>query len=156
MLLRGDGETKMSGATEQTGAGVDARRGSVLRTAIAANIGAVFEWYDLLLYALFAVTLSKQFFPPGDPNSAVLLSLGTFAVAWLVRPIGAVVIGTYPDRAGRKPALVLSVGLMMLGTLITAVLPGYATIGLAAPVLLVLARLIQGFSAGGNSAAPPR
>ncbi len=110
----------------------------------------MFEWYDLLLYALFAVTLSKQFFPQGDPNSAVLLSLGTFAVAWLVRPIGAVVIGTYADRAGRKPALLLSVGLMLLGTLITAVLPGYATIGLAAPVLLVLARLIQGFSAGGE------
>jgi MHS family proline/betaine transporter-like MFS transporter len=127
-----------------------ARRGSVLKTAIAANIGAVFEWYDLLLYAVFAVTLSKLFFPPGDPNSAVLLSLGTFAIAWLVRPLGAVVIGTYADRAGRKPALVLSVGLMMLGTLITAVLPGYATIGLAAPVLLVLARLIQGFSAGGE------
>jgi MHS family proline/betaine transporter-like MFS transporter len=126
------------------------RRGSVLKTAIAANIGAVFEWYDLLLYAVFAVTLSKLFFPPGDPNSAVLLSLGTFAIAWLVRPLGAVVIGTYADRAGRKPALVLSVGLMMLGTLITAVLPGYATIGLAAPVLLVLARLIQGFSAGGE------
>ncbi len=140
----------MSGAIDQTRAGVGVRRSSVLRTAIAANIGAVFEWYDLLLYALFAVTLSKQFFPQGNPNSAVLLSLGTFAIAWLVRPIGAVVIGTYADRAGRKPALVLSVGLMMLGTLITAVLPGYATIGLAAPVLLVLARLIQGFSAGGE------
>jgi len=140
----------MSGATELNRAEIGAPRSSVLRTAIAANIGAVFEWYDLLLYALFAVTLSKQFFPQGDPNSAVLLSLGTFAIAWLVRPIGAVVIGTYADRAGRKPALVLSVGLMMLGTLITAVLPGYATIGLAAPVLLVLARLIQGFSAGGE------
>ena len=140
----------MSGAIDETGAGVGVRRGSVLRTAIAANIGAVFEWYDLLLYALFAVTLSKQFFPPGNPNGAVLLSLGTFAIAWLVRPIGAVVIGTYADRAGRKPALVLSVGLMMVGTLITTVLPGYATIGLAAPVLLVLARLIQGFSAGGE------
>ncbi len=140
----------MSGAIDQTVSGAGAPRGSVLRTAIAANIGAVFEWYDLLLYALFAVTLSKQFFPPGDPNSAVLLSLGTFAIAWLVRPIGAVVIGTYADRAGRKPALVLSVGLMMVGTLITTVLPGYASIGLAAPVLLVLARLIQGFSAGGE------
>jgi MHS family proline/betaine transporter-like MFS transporter len=140
----------MNEATALAGAGVGARRPSVLRTAIAANIGAVFEWYDLLLYALFAVTLSKQFFPPGNPNSAVLLSLGTFAIAWLVRPIGAVVIGTYADRAGRKPALVLSVGLMLIGTLITTVLPNYATIGVAAPVLLVLARLIQGFSAGGE------
>jgi MFS transporter, MHS family, proline/betaine transporter len=146
----GHGEMMLTGATELTGAGVGTHRGSALKTAIAANIGAVFEWYDLVLYALFAVTLSKRFFPPGDPNSAVLLSLGTFAVAWVVRPIGAVVIGTYADRAGRKPALVLSVGLMMVGTLITAVLPGYASIGLAATVLLVLARLIQGFSAGGE------
>src|ERR1700733_13237349 len=121
----------MSGAIDQTVAGAGARQNSVLRTAIAANIGAVFEWYDLLLYALFAVTLSKQFFPPGDPNSAVLLSLGTFAVAWLVRPRGGVVIGTFAARAGPKPALVLSVGLMLLGTLITVALPGYATIGLA-------------------------
>ena len=112
----------MSGAIDQTGAGAGARRGSVLKTAIAANIGAVFEWYDLLLYALFAVTLSKQFFPPGDPNSAVLLSLGTFAVAWLVRPIGAVVIGTYADRAGRKPALVLSAGRMMAGPVLTGLM----------------------------------
>ena len=116
----------------------------------------MFEWYDLLLYAVFAVTLSKLFFPQGNPNSAVLLSLGTFAIAWLVRPLGAVVIGTYADRAGRKPALVLSVGLMMLGTLITAVLPGYATIGLWAPALLVLARPDPGvFRGRASSAAPP-
>ena len=127
-----------------------ARRASLLHTAIAANIGMVFEWYDLVLYVLFAVTLSKQFFPTSDPNVGVLLSLGTFAIAWLVRPLGAIVLGTYADRAGRKPALVWSVGLMMLGTGITAVLPNYATIGMAAPILLVLARLVQGFSAGGE------
>jgi MHS family proline/betaine transporter-like MFS transporter len=154
MLVLVLGEAAMNADTGETGSPIGmpggARRRSVVRTAIAANIGAVFEWYDLLLYAVFAVTLSKLFFPPGGPNSAVLLSLGTFAVAWLVRPLGAVIIGTYADRAGRKPALVLSVGLMMLGTLITAVLPGYATIGLWAPALLVLARLIQGFSAGGE------
>jgi MHS family proline/betaine transporter-like MFS transporter len=140
----------MNEATGHAVGVLGARRGAMLKTAIAANIGAVFEWYDLILYAVFAVTLSKRFFPPGDPNSAVLLSLGTFAIAWLIRPLGAVMIGTYADRVGRKPALVLSVGLMMVGTLITAVLPGYETIGLAAPVLLVAARLIQGFSAGGE------
>lgn len=126
------------------------RRVSLLHTAIAANIGMVFEWFDLLIYALFAVTLSKQFFPTSDPSSAVLLSLGTFAIAWLVRPLGAIVLGTYADRVGRKPALVWSVSLMMLGTGITAVLPNYATIGVAAPLLLVFARLVQGFSAGGE------
>ena len=120
------------------------------RTVIAATVGAVLEWYDLLVYAMFAVVLAKQFFPASDPSVSLLLSLGTFALAWLVRPIGAVVIGAYGDRAGRKPALVLSAGLMMGGTLLTGVLPSYASIGLAAPLLLMLARLLQGFSAGGE------
>jgi len=120
------------------------------RTIIAATIGAVLEWFDLLVYAFFAVVLSRQFFPTSDPNVSLLLSLGTFALAWVVRPFGAIVIGAYADRVGRKPAQVLSVLLMLAGTLLTAVLPNYATIGLAAPVLLLLARLLQGFSAGGE------
>jgi MHS family proline/betaine transporter-like MFS transporter len=120
------------------------------RTVAAATIGAVLEWYDLLLYAMFAVVLAKQFFPTADASVSLLLSLGTFALAWLVRPVGAVVIGAYADRAGRKPALVLSAGLMMAGTLLTGVLPNYETIGLAAPLLMMLARLLQGFSAGGE------
>ncbi len=121
-----------------------------LRTVIAATVGAVLEWFDLLVYAMFAVVLAKQFFPTTDPSVSLLLSLGTFALAWLVRPIGAVVIGRYGDRAGRKPALVLSAGLMMAGTLLTGLLPPYASIGLAAPLLMMLARLLQGFSAGGE------
>ncbi len=120
------------------------------RTVIAATVGAVLEWYDLLIYAMFAVVLAKQFFPATDPSVSLLLSLGTFALAWLVRPIGAVVIGAYGDRAGRKPALVLSASLMMAGTLLTGLLPPYASIGLAAPLLMMLARLLQGFSAGGE------
>jgi MHS family proline/betaine transporter-like MFS transporter len=127
-----------------------ARNPSLLRTLVATNIGAIFEWYDLVIYAMFVVTFSRLFFPAGDPAVAVFLSLGTFASAWLVRPLGAIVIGAYADRAGRKPALILSAGLMMLGTGITAILPGYDTIGLAAPALLVVARMIQGFSAGGE------
>src|SRR5580693_9093387 len=121
-----------------------------MRTVIAATVGAVLEWYDLLVYAMFAVVLAKQFFPTTDPSVSLLLSLGTFALAWLVRPIGAVVIGTYGDRAGRKPALVLSAGLMLAGTLLTGILPPYASIGVAAPLLLMAARLLQGFSAGGE------
>jgi MFS transporter, MHS family, proline/betaine transporter len=120
------------------------------RTVIGATLGAVLEWFDLLVYAMFAVVLAKQFFPTTDPSVSLLLSLGTFALAWLVRPIGAVVIGMYGDRAGRKPALVLSAGLMMGGTLLTGLLPPYASIGLAAPLLMMLARLLQGFSAGGE------
>jgi MHS family proline/betaine transporter-like MFS transporter len=120
------------------------------RTVIAATVGAVLEWFDLLVYAMFAVVLAKQFFPTSDPSVSLLLSLGTFALAWLVRPIGAVVIGAYGDRAGRKPALVLSAGLMMAGTLLTGLLPPYASIGLAAPLLMMVARMLQGFSAGGE------
>ncbi len=122
----------------------------VLRTVIAASIGAVFEWYDLLLYAMFVPTISKLFFPSTDPTVGVLLSLSTFASAWLVRPLGAAVIGAYADTAGRKPAMVLSAVLMMIGTAVTGLLPGYASIGVAAPLLLLCARLVQGFSAGGE------
>jgi MHS family proline/betaine transporter-like MFS transporter len=120
------------------------------RTVIAATVGAVLEWYDLLVYAMFAVVLGKQFFPGSSPAGSLLLSWGTFALAWLARPLGAVVIGAYGDRAGRKPALVLSAGLMLAGTLLTGILPPYASIGVAAPVLLMAARLLQGFSAGGE------
>ena len=122
----------------------------VIRTIIAASIGAVFEWYDLLIYAMFVPTLSKLFFPTADPTVGVLLGLSTFASAWLVRPLGAMVIGSYADKVGRKPAMVMSALLMMVGTGLTGLLPGYASIGIAAPALLVFARLIQGFSAGGE------
>lgn len=122
----------------------------VVRTVVAASMGAVFEWYDLLLYAMFVPTLSKLFFPTADPAVGVLLGLSAFASAWLVRPLGAAFIGSYADKAGRKPAMVLTSVLMMIGTGATGLLPGYASIGVAAPALLVLARLIQGFSAGGE------
>ena len=120
------------------------------RTVAAATIGAVLEWFDLLVYAMFAVLLGKLFFPADDPAVSQLLSLGAFALAWLVRPLGAVVIGAYADRRGRKPALVLSASLMMAGTLLTGVLPTYNQVGVAAPLLLMAARLLQGFSAGGE------
>jgi MHS family proline/betaine transporter-like MFS transporter len=112
---------------------------SRLRTSIACNIGAAFEWYDLVLYGLFAVVLSKQFFPSGSASTSLTLSLGAFAIAYLVRPLGAMVIGAYADRNGRKSGLLLSAGLMMLGILVTAVLPNYQAIGIAAPILMVLA-----------------
>ncbi len=121
-----------------------------LHTAVAANIGAVLEWFDLVLYALFAAVLARQFFPVADENVSLLLSLGAFAIAWLVRPLGAAVIGAYSDRAGRRAGLTLSAGLMMVGTAMLTVMPPYASIGLAAPVLVLVARMVQGFSAGGE------
>ncbi|WP_133650195.1 MFS transporter [Paraburkholderia flava] len=131
-------------------AGAAVPRQSAWRTVVAASIGNALEWFDLVVYGFFAVIISKLFFPAGNDTVSLLLTLGTFGVSFFMRPLGAIVLGAYADRAGRKAALTLSILLMMLGTLIIAILPTYATIGVAAPVILVAARLMQGFSAGGE------
>jgi MHS family proline/betaine transporter-like MFS transporter len=135
-------------ATTATGI-VGSRRNS-WRAVIAASIGNALEWFDLVVYGFFAVTIARLFFPAGNDTVSLLLTLGTFGVSFFMRPLGAIVIGAYADRAGRKAALTLSILLMMSGTLIIAILPTYQSIGLAAPVILVIARLMQGFSAGGE------
>ncbi len=126
------------------------RRVSRFETALAVNIGAAFEWYDFVLYAMFQLLLAKQFFPTNNDAAAVLLSIGTFAIGWVMRPLGALAIGAYSDQAGRKAGFVLSAGLMALGTLMTGLLPTYAMIGGVAPLLLVVARMIQGVAIGGG------
>jgi MHS family proline/betaine transporter-like MFS transporter len=123
---------------------------SLTRVIVAASLGNALEWFDFLVYGYFAVTISKVFFPSGNETASLLLTLGTFSVSFLVRPIGAILIGAYTDRAGRKAGLTLSILLMVIGTTMTAVMPGYATIGLAAPILILVARLLQGFSVGGE------
>jgi MFS transporter, MHS family, proline/betaine transporter len=125
-------------------------RAQVWRAVVAASIGNALEWFDLVVYGFFAVVIAKLFFPAGNDTVSLLLTLGTFGVSFFMRPLGAVVLGAYADKAGRKAALTLSILLMMLGTLIIAVLPTYDAIGLAAPLILVVARLMQGFSAGGE------
>lgn len=125
-------------------------RGHVWRAVAATSIGNALEWFDLVVYGFFAVVIAKLFFPAGNDTVSLLLTLGTFGVSFFMRPLGAIVIGAYADRAGRKAALTLSILLMMLGTAIIVVLPTYETIGMAAPLILVLARLMQGFSAGGE------
>ncbi|EXU62497.1 membrane protein [Streptomyces sp. PRh5] len=120
------------------------------RVIIAASIGNALEWFDILVYGFFAATISKQFFPTADETVSLLLTLGTFAVAYVVRPLGALVLGGYADRAGRKRALMVSIRLMMVATLLIAIMPPYAKIGLVAPIAILLARLVQGFSAGGE------
>ena len=115
-----------------------------------ASIGNALEWFDLIVFGFLSVTISSQFFPPGDATAALLLTFVTFGLSFVVRPLGAMVLGAYADRAGRMKAMVLTVGLMMLGTGIIAFIPNYAHIGVAATAGLVLARLIQGFSAGGE------
>ncbi|MBB5506020.1 MFS transporter [Paraburkholderia atlantica] len=133
-----------------TAASIAGSRQNSWRAVVAASIGNALEWFDLVVYGFFAVTISKLFFPAGNDTVSLLLTLGTFGVSFFMRPLGAIVIGAYSDRAGRKAALTLSIMLMMGGTLIIAILPTYQSIGLAAPLILVLGRLMQGFSAGGE------
>ncbi|SIT35945.1 Citrate-proton symporter [Paraburkholderia ribeironis] len=133
-----------------TAASIAGSRQSSWRAVIAASIGNALEWFDLVVYGFFAVTIAKLFFPAGNDTVSLLLTLGTFGVSFFMRPLGAIVIGAYADRAGRKAALTLSILLMMSGTLIIAISPTYQSIGLAAPLILVIARLMQGFSAGGE------
>ena len=120
------------------------------RLIVAATIGNVFEWFDFVVYGFFAVPIAEAFFPHGDPTVSLLITFGAFGLAYLMRPLGAIVIGGYTDRAGRKAGLMLSIALMMIGTTMMALTPAYATIGLAAPILLTVARLVQGFSVGGE------
>ncbi len=120
------------------------------RVVVAAVIGNVLEWFDFVVYAFFAVAIAQVFFPTGDPTLSLLVTFGAFGLAYLIRPLGAIVIGGYTDRAGRKAGLLLSMALMMIGTTLMAVTPGYKTIGIAAPIIITLARLLQGFSVGGE------
>jgi MFS transporter, MHS family, proline/betaine transporter len=120
------------------------------RAVIAACVGNMLEWYDFIVYATFAVQISHAFFPGTNDFASMLATLLTFGVGFLARPVGAAVIGAYADKAGRRAALTLTILLMALGTLLIAICPSFDTIGVAAPLLLVIARLIQGVSAGGE------
>jgi MHS family proline/betaine transporter-like MFS transporter len=116
---------------------------------LAASAGNALEWYDLVIYGFFATTLARLFFPLHDSSVSLLLALGTFGLSYLIRPVGALVLGSYADRAGRKASMLLSLALMMLGTLLIGIMPTYASIGIFAPCGILLSRLIQGFSVGG-------
>lgn len=116
----------------------------------ATAAGNALEFYDFIAYGTFAVYIGRAFFPSGNPLTSLLLSLATFGVGFLTRPLGGLWIGAYADRAGRRPALTLTIALMALGTLALVLTPSYSTIGPAAPVILVLARLAQGFALGGE------
>jgi metabolite-proton symporter len=121
-----------------------------------AKVGAVFrvasgnflEMYDFIVYGYYATYIAKTFFPTDREFASLMLSLMTFGVGYLMRPIGAIVLGAYIDRKGRRQGLIVTLGLMAIGTLTIAATPGYATIGLAAPLIIVAGRLLQGLSAG--------
>ncbi|HET6606000.1 MAG TPA: MFS transporter [Rhodopila sp.] len=116
----------------------------------AATIGNVMEWYDFGVFGYLAGSLAQNFFPKGDPSAALLYTFLVFGVGLVFRPLGGIVIGRMGDTRGRKPALILTILLMAAGTVIMGLIPTYASIGLAAPALLLLARLLQGFSTGGE------
>jgi MHS family proline/betaine transporter-like MFS transporter len=120
------------------------------RAVAAATIGSALEWYDFIVYSFFAVIIGKLFFPAAAPNSQLLIGLATFGVGFFMRPLGAIVLGIYGDRHGRRAALSVTIALMIVGLLILTFVPSYGSIGMLAPVLVVLARLFQGFSAGGE------
>lgn len=123
---------------------------NIARLIVATSIGNALEWYDITVYGYFAVYISKAFFPNDNQTTSLLLTFGTFGLAYLARPIGGLMLGAYADRHGRKASLLISIVLMTLGTLAVALMPTYGTIGLLAPVAVIAARLVQGFSAGGE------
>jgi MFS transporter, MHS family, alpha-ketoglutarate permease len=124
--------------------------GRRLLSIFSGSVGNLVEWYDWYVYSSFSIYFAKSFFPKGDLTAQLLNSAGVFALGFLVRPLGGWLLGWYADRRGRKAALTSSVLLMCFGSLLVAAIPSYATIGLAAPTLLVIARLLQGLSVGGE------
>ncbi|MFC3057593.1 MFS transporter [Paenirhodobacter populi] len=124
-----------------------------LKNIIGGSTGNLVEWFDWYVYAAFALYFAPHFFPKGDQTAQLLSSAAVFAVGFLMRPIGAWLMGMYADNKGRKAGLTLSVTLMCLGSLIIALTPDYNTIGVFAPILLVVARLMQGLSVGGEYGA---
>ncbi len=120
------------------------------RSIFSGSVGNLVEWYDWYAYAAFSLYFAKAFFPKDDPTAQLLNTAAIFALGFLMRPLGGWLMGHYADRHGRRKALMVSVLLMCTGSLIIAVTPGYAQIGVAAPALLVFARMLQGLSVGGE------
>ncbi|MGB6535440.1 MAG: MFS transporter [Xanthobacteraceae bacterium] len=126
---------------------------SAVRLIVAASLGNALEFYEILVYGYFAVIIAKVFFPLANPAVSLLVTLGTVGISYLARPVGAIFLGNYGDRRGRKRLLTLSIMLMTLGTGLMTIMPSYATLGLLSPCLVICARLLQGFSVGGEFAS---
>ncbi|WP_050479948.1 MFS transporter [Herbaspirillum rhizosphaerae] len=120
------------------------------RAIVATVIGNGLEWFDFTVYSFFAVIIAKLFFPTGNELTSLLLAVATFGVGFFMRPVGGILLGIYADRVGRKAALSLTILLMAAGTTLIGLAPTYEQIGLFAPLIIVVARLLQGFSAGGE------
>src|SRR5436190_23285508 len=140
-------------STSTTAAAAMRGAGAATRLIIASSVGNALEFYEILVYGYFAVTISKVFFPAANEAVSLLVTFGTFGISFLARPVGAIFLGAYGDRKGRKRALTLSILLMTIGTGVMTLMPSYDTLGLTAPVLVLCARLLQGFSVGGEFAS---
>ncbi|HEY8613369.1 MAG TPA: MFS transporter, partial [Roseomonas sp.] len=135
----------------QSAAAVGATDNLTARKAVgAAVIGNVLEWYDFSVYGYLATILARQFFHSEDPTTALLATFAAFGIGFVVRPVGGIVIGRMGDTHGRKAALLLTIFMMAFGTVAIGLLPTYESIGILAPILLVICRLAQGFAAGGE------
>jgi len=126
------------------------REAKARRAVTAAVVGNVLEWYDFAVYSFLAGIIGQTFFPSGDPTTELLASFAVFGVGFLARPLGGVVIGRLGDVRGRKDALLVTIFLMASGTVLMGLAPSYAAVGIAGPAVMVVARLMQGFSAGGE------
>lgn len=120
------------------------------RAVASCAVGNFVELFDFMIFGFFAVQIGANFFPAGNPIVSLLSAFATYGVGFIMRPVGAVVIGAYGDRHGRKSALIVTVGFMATATAVTGLVPSFASIGIWAPILLVLCRLVQGFSTGGE------
>src|SRR6201994_2622536 len=123
---------------------------NVVRAAFAATVGNMLEFYDFITYTFFAIQIGHTFFPAQSEYGSLMLSLATFGAGFVTRPIGGIVLGIFSDRVGRRPAMLLSFALMGGAILVLALTPSYATIGLAAPVIVIISRMVQGFALGGE------
>src|ERR1700722_13418388 len=121
---------------------------SKARSVIRVSSGNFPEMFDFMVYAYYASYIAREIFPSNSEFASLMMTLGTFGAGYLMRPLGAVVLGAYVDRHGRRAGLILTLFLMAIGTLVIACTPAYRTIGIVAPIIVVLGRLLQGFSAG--------
>lgn len=143
--------TERPGTDTSRKAKIVLREGDAMRVAVAAFVGTAMEWYDYYLFGTAAaIVFNKLYFTTLNASAALLASLATFGVGFVARPIGAIIFGAVGDRVGRRPALILSVVLIGVATGLIGLLPGYTSIGIAAPLLLVVLRLLQGFAVGGE------
>ena len=119
-----------------------------LRTVLRVTSGNFLEMYDFFLFGIYAQQISRAFFPSDNPYASLMATFLSFAAGFAMRPIGALILGPYVDRMGRRKGLIVTLTIMAFGTMLIAFVPGYATIGVLAPILVVAGRLLQGFSAG--------